>query len=229
MLVKLPKTLRVAVDSRPLEGAGRVEDTVNLLAHAARKIVACVAELLKRTEEHVARAAGIPFGAREQREEGARYRVERSGGEGGGDRAAGEADRFSRRVGPEKVPAEMTKPPLREHLATLAQIRRQDLEPDPTTGGKRRRIREGVAEDRRVIYRRSPDASTEERARATGSTATSSTSLTDLDTGLIVACMVAPANQPEEESAPILKAEVERLERKLREWHCDRGYTSPAR
>jgi len=33
---KLPKTLRVGMDSSPLEGAGRVEDTINLLAHAAR-------------------------------------------------------------------------------------------------------------------------------------------------------------------------------------------------
>ncbi len=31
---------------RPLEGAGRVEDTINLLAHAARKVVECAAELL---------------------------------------------------------------------------------------------------------------------------------------------------------------------------------------
>jgi len=33
---KLPKTLRVAMDSAPLEGAGRVEDTVNLLTRRAR-------------------------------------------------------------------------------------------------------------------------------------------------------------------------------------------------
>src|SRR5262249_55540516 len=58
---KLPKTLRVAVDSRPLEGAGRVEDTVNLLGHAARNIVVCLAELLDRSEEDVAKAAGIPL------------------------------------------------------------------------------------------------------------------------------------------------------------------------
>src|ERR1700675_2858668 len=36
---KLPKTVRVAIDSSPLEGAGRVEDTFNLLAHAARRVV----------------------------------------------------------------------------------------------------------------------------------------------------------------------------------------------
>lgn len=34
---QLPKDLRIAIDSSPLEGAGRVEDTVNLLAHAGRK------------------------------------------------------------------------------------------------------------------------------------------------------------------------------------------------
>jgi hypothetical protein len=39
----LPKTLRIAVDSAPLEGAGRVEDTFNLLGHAARAVVKCVA------------------------------------------------------------------------------------------------------------------------------------------------------------------------------------------
>ena len=33
---KLPKDLRVGIDSKPLEGAGRVEDTFNLLGHAAR-------------------------------------------------------------------------------------------------------------------------------------------------------------------------------------------------
>jgi hypothetical protein len=58
---KLPKTLRVAMDSSPLEGAGRVEDTINLLGHAGRKIVACVAELLKWKEARVCREAGCPL------------------------------------------------------------------------------------------------------------------------------------------------------------------------
>src|SRR3954471_6853320 len=43
---KLPQTLRVAIDSSPLVGAGRVEDTFNLLAHAARNVVQCAAALL---------------------------------------------------------------------------------------------------------------------------------------------------------------------------------------
>jgi nucleotide-binding universal stress UspA family protein len=57
---KLPKTLRVAFDASALEGAGRVEDTLNLLGHAARKVVLCVAMLLGCTAEAVARQAGIP-------------------------------------------------------------------------------------------------------------------------------------------------------------------------
>ncbi|NVB42258.1 transposase [Pseudenhygromyxa sp. WMMC2535] len=48
---KLPKKLDVAVDSSPLRGAGRVEDTFNLLAHAAWKVVLCVAELRARPAE----------------------------------------------------------------------------------------------------------------------------------------------------------------------------------
>ena len=50
---KLPKTLRVAMDSSPLEGAGRVEDTIDLLGHAGRKIVACAAQTLSWTEDRV--------------------------------------------------------------------------------------------------------------------------------------------------------------------------------
>src|SRR5262249_24454485 len=41
----LSKALRVAIDSRPLAGAGRVEDTINLLGHAARSIVRIVSKL----------------------------------------------------------------------------------------------------------------------------------------------------------------------------------------
>jgi hypothetical protein len=54
---RLPKTLRVAIDSAPLEGAGRVEDTINLLAHAARNVVDYAAELLHWTPERVCREA----------------------------------------------------------------------------------------------------------------------------------------------------------------------------
>src|SRR5712671_7620113 len=58
---KLPKTLRVAIDSSPLEGTGRVEDTFNLLAHAARNLVQCAADLLGWSVEKVCAQAGSPL------------------------------------------------------------------------------------------------------------------------------------------------------------------------
>jgi len=58
---KLPKDLRIAVDSRPLEGAGRVEDTFNLLAHAARNVLVCAARLADLKPDEAAEIAGSPL------------------------------------------------------------------------------------------------------------------------------------------------------------------------
>jgi hypothetical protein len=49
---------------------------------------------------------------------------------------------------------------------------------------------------------------------------------TDLDTDLIIACAVTPANRPEEEAAPALKADIERQGRAIWELYIDRGYIS---
>ena len=46
----------------------------------------------------------------------------------------------------------------------------------------------------------------------------------DLDTTLVIACAVTPANRPEEEAAPTLKADVDRQERAIAAWYSDRGY-----
>lgn len=53
------KAIRVAINSRPLAGAGRVEDTLNLLGHAARNIVKLVSTLTDREPEEIYRKAGI--------------------------------------------------------------------------------------------------------------------------------------------------------------------------
>jgi hypothetical protein len=58
---KLPATLRLAVDSRPLEGAGRVEDTFNLLGHAGKKLAEGAARLLGTDVEEVCRQAKAPL------------------------------------------------------------------------------------------------------------------------------------------------------------------------
>ena len=50
--------MRLAIDSSPLEGAGRVEDTLNLLGHAGRDIARCVAKLLGESYESICEQSG---------------------------------------------------------------------------------------------------------------------------------------------------------------------------
>jgi hypothetical protein len=57
---KLPKSLRVGMDSRPLLGAGKVEDTINLLGHAARKIAVCAAEMTGLSFDEVCQRGHAP-------------------------------------------------------------------------------------------------------------------------------------------------------------------------
>lgn len=219
---KLPKTLRVAIDSSPLEGAGRVEDTINLLGHAARKVVQCAAELLGWSLERVAKEAKIPmllepsvkkaldleWSAPDAKTEAINIVVKQ----------LDSLEAWLR----DKLPQEMKRPPLKEHVETLAQLRGQDLEPDPSGGG-RTRIRHGVAPDRRVSVedsemrhgRKSKTKLFHGYKRHIG---------VDLDTLLVVACAITPANRPEEEAAPGLKADIDRQARAIAALYCDRGY-----
>ncbi len=219
---KLPKTLRVAIDSSPLEGAGRVEDTINLLAHAGRKIVACAASLLDWPPERVCREAGIPL----LLESSVKKALDLTGSD---DEEKAEAipilieqltslDRWIARY----LASERKEPPLNEHVDTLHQLIDQDIEPDPSGEG-RPRIREGVAPDRRV--------SVEDKEMRHGRKSKSKRFngykrhiAIDLDTALILACAVAPANRPEEEVVPALSSDLAHGNHQIDQLYIDRGY-----
>src|SRR5207247_415460 len=189
---KLPKTLRVAIDSSPLEGAGRVEDTYNLLAHAARNVVGCAARLLGWPDEKVCRAAGIPLLV------GSSVKAALDIDWNDAREKAEAIQTFSRQLdalqaGLEtRLPEEIAMPPLKAQLETLAQIRTQDLEPDPVGGV---RIRQGVAEDRRVSI-----ADTEMRhgrkSKSKRFNGFKRHIAADVDHGLVLACAITPANRP---------------------------------
>lgn len=220
----LPKALRVALDSSPLEGAGRVEDTVNLLAHAGQKIVDCVASLLEWPAERVCKEAGIPLLASTSVKRALDYTW--SDPE---DKAEAVSLLVSQLTSLERwikqrLPEELARPPLSEHVATLHQIMNQDLEPDPSGGGGDGvRIREGVAPDRRV--------SIEDKEMRHGRKSKSKRFngykrhiARDLDLGLILACAITAANRPEEEAADPLEADLQYLKRPIGELYIDRGY-----
>jgi len=217
---KLPKTLRVAIDSSPLEGAGRVEDTLNLLAHAARKVVECAATLLKWTPGEVSRAAGIPLLLSSSVKRG--LDVEWSDRE-----QKAEASReFTRQLESlqtwlsSRMPDELTKPPLSEPIAVLTQLLEQDLEPDPGGGS---RIRRGVAENRRISIE-DGEMRHGRKSKSKRFNGYKRHIAADLDTNLILSCAITPANRPEEEAAQELAADIERQRLTIDELHIDRGY-----
>jgi hypothetical protein len=218
---KLPKTLRVAIDSCPLEGAGKVEDTINLLGHAARKIVDCAAELLNWTRGEVCFAASVPvlmessvkkaldvdWSDPEQKVKALNVLTL-------------ELDALQLWL-QENLPEELTEPPLQEHMATLEQLRSQDLEPDPDGGGTR--IRRGVAADRRPSVE-DADMRHGRKSKSKRFNGYKRHVAADVDDGLIYAAAVTPANRPEEESTPAFQEDMQRQGVRPSELHIDRAY-----
>lgn len=218
---KLPKTLRVAIDSSPLEGAGRVEDTINLIGHAARKVVDCVAALLELKFDEVCRKAGIPillaksvkraldcdWSDDEQKAQAV-------------DEVARQVLNLERWIAT-RMPEEVGHPPLEPLLTTLRQLMDQDLEPDPNGGSVR--IADKVAKDRRISVedgemrhgRKSKKHRFDGYKRHIAS---------DLDSDAIFACDVTPANIPEKEALPSLKNDLERQDISIGVLSIDRAY-----
>ena len=220
---KLPKNLRVAMDSAPLEGAGRVEDTFNLLGHAARKIVDCAAALLKWPAERVCEKAGCPL----LLESSIKKALDVDWGDEDDkhealNRLLKQLDALNAWLGRE-LPEEMKKPPLDGHVETLAKIRDQNIEPDPDGGGER--IREGVAPDRRVSIE-DPDMRHGRKNKNKVFNGYKQHLSADLDTDLILSAVLVPANRQEAEAAGPLLQDIESQGLTIGEMYVDRGYIS---
>lgn len=216
---KLPKSLRVAMDSRPLVGAGRVEDTFNLLGHAARKIAQNAANLTGLSFDEVCQKssatlllapsikAGLDVDWSDAEEKAAaletlvvqvRVLVEWTANAMNGDGFTG---------------------PITKYLSALQDVLDQNV--DEEDG--RMSIREGVAADRRV--------SIEDEEMRHGRKSASKLFngfkehvAIDVDDGVILACAVTPANVSETEAAPELKAGIEAQGFTIAELSIDRGY-----
>jgi hypothetical protein len=219
---KLPKTLRVAIDSAPLEGAGRVEDTFNLLGHAARNVVGCLAALLGWSVDRVCAEAGIPILV----ESSVKKALDVEWSDPAQKAEALQTltaqlcalQRWIERTLPER----MKDPPLRQSIETLKQIAAQDLEPDPDGGGDTR-IREGVAPDRRISIE-DPEMRHGRKSKSQRINGYKRHIAADLDTDLILAAAITPANRPEAEATHELQADIVNQELTIGELHIDRGY-----
>jgi len=216
---KLPKELRIAVDSRPFEGAGRVEDTFNLLGHSARKVVQLAARLTGHSFEHLCHQAAIPlllspsikaaldinWSDPEQKEAALELLLS-------------QIDALHAWLGQHELEMET---PLARYIEAIAQVRQQDLE---EADGKLR-IRQGVAQDRRVSIE---DAEMRHgrKSKTKRFNGFKEHIATDLDSELIHACAVTPANRPEEEATPDLQFDLEQQKVKIAQLAIDRAYVN---
>src|SRR6266700_2124032 len=214
------RALRAVLDSSPLWGAGRVEDTYNLIGHALKKAMGLVAD--QRGEELV-----------------------EVGNEAGAEMVCGSSlkavldcdwDQVGQR---EKVlglvlnalqAVEAWVQTLQQDERELAQpslemaqqVREQDVQVDEN--GKANLIK-GVAKDRRISIE-DGQMRHGRKSRSVRVDGYKRHVLHDLDTGLIRAVGITPANVPEASITEAISADLARQEAFLKELHIDRAYLS---
>jgi len=217
---KLPKSLRVAVDSRPLLGAGRVEDTINLLGHAGRKIAECMAAEFETTVEEICHQAKTPVLLSSSIKAG--LDIDWNDADAKEDalvRLCTQLDRLTAWV-EKRRPREAEEAPLDRYIEALAQVKEQDLEPCPDG---RVRLRQGVAKDRRVSIE---DAEMRHgrKSKSKRFDGYKEHVSTHLDANLVLACVATPANRPEEEATEALSEDMSRMGFVPDELQIDRAY-----
>lgn len=214
------KMLRIALDSAPLWGAGRVEDTFNLIGHAMEIVVECAAVVAGMSPEAVRAAAGTKLLG--QTSIKAALDIDWD------DQAAKQEalERLLEDVGnlrswvAENLAHVQDDIPLKTALEALAQVIEQDIEPDPDGGGSR--IRKGTAKDRRISIVDS-EMRHGRKSKSRVINGYKRHIATELDSGLIVAATVRPANEKEHAAEDEIRPDAERLGEVI-ELHIDRGY-----
>lgn len=218
---KLPKTLRIAIDSSPLAGAGRVEDTINLIGHAARKVAMTATKLLECRYEDFCKKSGIPILAAKS----IKRALDRDWSDP--EQKVKAVDIVARQVLSmerwlSRNLSETVKTPALEDLVeTVRQLMNQDLEQSPEV--RRLTIAQQVAEDRRISIE-DADMRHGRKSKSKRIDGYKRHVATDLGSKAIVACAVTPANRPEHEAFPLLKSDIDAQGIHFAEAHFDRGY-----
>jgi hypothetical protein len=213
------QALRAALDSSPLLGAGRVEDTWNLIGRALRAVATCAAKSLRIPREQVLRDAGVTLvGA-----SSLKAALDIDWSDPAAQTAAlarllGDVDRLEQWVAAH-VPAE-TSPAVAAAITALRRVLTQDLEPDPTTGQPR--LRRGVAVDRMPSLG-DPAMRHGRKTRTKPFTGYKRHVMKLVDADLIVGALVQPANAAEHQTLAVLTPDVIR-HGPLSELFVDRGY-----
>lgn len=219
-----PRNLRAALDSSPLWGAGRVEDTYNLLGHALRKALSVIAreqgrELAAIAEEVNAElvcgsslkaALDLDWDDPEARAQALRQVI-------------GVLDRVE-----QWLPAQEQPMPEDSEIAPCIEAARRIGQQDvATTADGTLTLIKGVAKDRRISIE---DAEMRHgrKSRSVRVDGYKRHVCRDLDSELIVAVGITPANAAEASVADSIRSDLKSRKITLKELHIDRAYLSSA-
>ncbi len=211
--------LRAALDSSPLWGAAKVEDTYNLLGHALRKALRLIATVEGQSVEELAKETGAEVVA------------------GTSLKAALDLnwDRPQERVQAlevilntlETIESQVQKKtehqqlqPARETLAVARQIQSQNVTTD--SSGKPLLVK-GVPQDRRISVE-DPDMRHGRKSRSRRFNGYKRHVLRDLDIGVVRAVGLTPANAPEAQVTDAMERDLKAQKVKMVELHIDRAY-----
>jgi Transposase DDE domain/Transposase domain (DUF772) len=215
------RALRAALDSSPIWGCGRVEDTYNLLGHALRKALGVLARQQGRGLADVASAAGAPILGGSSLKAALDLDwddpAERVRALAAVLDALGAVERYLERGA---APTDEAAEP--DALAAAHQVRDQDVEraADGTPI-----VRRGVARERRISIE---DAEMRHgrKSRSHRVDGYKRHVVRDLDAGLIRAVGITPANAPEASVTEAIVADLGHQDARLDELHIDRAYLS---
>jgi hypothetical protein len=214
------RALRAALDSSPLWGAGRVEDTYNLVGHALKKVMRVVADQQGRELAEVAKEAGAGLVA----ETSLKAALDRDWDQ------VGQREEALSLVLTVLQAVETWVHTLQEEEAHLAQpaleiaqqVKAQDVQVDEK--GKAS-LRKGVAKDRRISVE-DGQMRHGRKSRSVRVDGYKRHVLHDLDSGLIRAVGLTSANVAEASVTEAISADLDRQGVVLEELHIDRPYLS---
>jgi hypothetical protein len=215
------RALRAALDSSPLWGAGRVEDTINLMGHALRKALGVIAAVLGWGQAAgtaiVAAQAGVPMLAASS----LKAALDRDW-----DDPAARDQALAQVLGLlERVEAFIAGQVGHQAAAAAVAVARQVRDQDVDLAGPAPSLLRGVAKDRRISVE-DGDMRHGRKSRSVLFDGYKRHVLRDLDTGLVAAVGITPANAPEASVTGDITADLDAAGLHLAELHIDRAYLS---
>jgi len=197
--------LRLAIDSAPLDGAGKVEDTINLLGRSLRLLLQAIAAFLMLSPEEVAAQARLPVLIASSTKAGLDLDWQTPDAT---QTALGVLVEHMERLSTwmqQRAAHGVSTVAIEAARAQVDRIVAQDTEPNGTGG---RKIREGVAPERQISIC-DPEMRHGRKSETERIDGYKEYVARDLDHDLTLAACVLPANVPEAKGADKLRSQVE--------------------